>query len=248
MGTLFSLSKSATSAALDISEIALLLFGVLLVVGLVGEYAKSERWKRHVRIFEMFVIIGVAGELLADGGIFLFSRHLQTLANVEIASLNGVAEKERLARVKIEQDAANRDITPEDQKMLSSELSAFAGQRANIDVFPVTFEHEWIAQTLIAILTNAHWNATHMTLLPAPAKRRLSSNGMGVPAPFLIQGIWISATGDATSQTAATALFEALKSTVSPASMDHVPLPNPKNPRVWIYVGDKPTPLRSWVR
>jgi hypothetical protein len=81
----FSLSKSASSTALDISEVALLGFGLLLVAGLIGEYAKSERWKKHVRVFEMFVIIGVAGELLADGGIFLFSRHLQIIADLEIA-------------------------------------------------------------------------------------------------------------------------------------------------------------------
>jgi hypothetical protein len=87
MGTLFSLSKSVTSIALDISEIALLLFGIVLTIGLIGEYAKSERWKRYVRTFEMFVIIGVAGELLADGGIFLFSSHLQTIADQEIADL-----------------------------------------------------------------------------------------------------------------------------------------------------------------
>jgi hypothetical protein len=91
MGTLFSLSKSATSIALDISEIALLLFGILLVVGLIGEYAKSERWKRYVRTFEMFVIVGVAGELLADGGIFLFSSHLQTIADLEISDLTKTA-------------------------------------------------------------------------------------------------------------------------------------------------------------
>lgn len=30
----------------------------------------------------MLVIIGVAGELFADGGIFLFSRHLQTIADL----------------------------------------------------------------------------------------------------------------------------------------------------------------------
>ena len=35
----------------------------------------------------MFVIIGVAGELWADGGIFLFSSHLQTIADLEIAAL-----------------------------------------------------------------------------------------------------------------------------------------------------------------
>jgi Alanine-zipper, major outer membrane lipoprotein len=56
-------------------------------IRLIGEYAKSERWKRHVKTFEMLVIIGVAGELLADGGIFLFSSHLQTIADQEIADL-----------------------------------------------------------------------------------------------------------------------------------------------------------------
>src|SRR5438874_8898702 len=87
MGTFLSLSKSATSVALLVSEIALLLFGLLLVIGLIGEYAKSERWKKHVRTFELFVIIGVAGELFADGAIFLFSTHLQTIAELEIAHL-----------------------------------------------------------------------------------------------------------------------------------------------------------------
>jgi hypothetical protein len=87
MGTFFSLSKSATSFDLEVSEVALLLFGVLLVVGLIGEYADSDRWKKYVKVFEMLVIIGVAGELLADGGIFLFSSHLQTIADEEIVEL-----------------------------------------------------------------------------------------------------------------------------------------------------------------
>ena len=97
MGTLFSLSKSATSIALDTSEIVLLLFGILLTVGLIGEYAKSDRWKRHVKTFEMLVIIGVAGELLADGGIFLFSSHLQTIADQEIGDLAIVAHNAKVS-------------------------------------------------------------------------------------------------------------------------------------------------------
>jgi hypothetical protein len=88
MRALLSLSRSATSAALDISEIALLVFGIVLVLGLVGEVAKSERWRKWLRIFELMVIIGVAGELVADGGIFLFSRHLQTITETEYADLN----------------------------------------------------------------------------------------------------------------------------------------------------------------
>jgi hypothetical protein len=107
MGTLFSLSKSATSTALDTSEIALLLFGILLTIGLIGEYAKSERWKRYVRTFEMFVIIGVAGELLADGGIFLFSSHLQTIADQEIGELTKEAGDAKDSAKGAAVDAAN---------------------------------------------------------------------------------------------------------------------------------------------
>jgi hypothetical protein len=46
----------------------------------------------------MFVIIGVAGELLADGGIFLFSSHLQTIADLEIGDLTKKARCSRRQR------------------------------------------------------------------------------------------------------------------------------------------------------
>jgi len=104
---LFLLSKSVTSTALDISEVALLFFGLLLVVGLIGEYAESDRWKKHVKVFTMCVIIGVAGELFADGGIFLFSRHLQTIAEKEIADLTQTAGNARTSADKAA-DAASR--------------------------------------------------------------------------------------------------------------------------------------------
>jgi hypothetical protein len=83
-----SLSKDAAILGLDASEVALLLFGLLLVVGLVGEYAESERWKKYVKAFEMMVILGVAGELLADAGVFTFSARLQSLSDIEVARLN----------------------------------------------------------------------------------------------------------------------------------------------------------------
>jgi hypothetical protein len=85
--SLFSLSKSATSGALNWSELGLFAFGVVLVVGLVGEY-KVLPHSRRMKLFEMFVIIGVAGELLADGGIFLFSHQLQVISDSEITEAN----------------------------------------------------------------------------------------------------------------------------------------------------------------
>jgi hypothetical protein len=86
----FSLSKSATSTWLTVSEWGLLMFGFVLVVGLVGEskrFQKRSWFKARHNLFETLVIVRVAGELLADGGIFMFSGHLQTITDSEIASL-----------------------------------------------------------------------------------------------------------------------------------------------------------------
>ena len=71
------------STWLDISEWSLLLFGIVLVIGLAGEY----RSKRYEKEFAMVVIIGVFGELLADGGIFLFSDRLLSAQGLAITGL-----------------------------------------------------------------------------------------------------------------------------------------------------------------
>jgi hypothetical protein len=88
MGILWFVSKSSVTRALNISEVALFLFGVVLILGLLGKYQRSEYWKKRVKIFEWMVIIGVAGELWADGAILMFSGQLQTLSELEIARLN----------------------------------------------------------------------------------------------------------------------------------------------------------------
>ena len=87
MGTFFPLSKSATISALNWSELALLIFGIILVAGLVGEYKTLQPHSRRMKLFEMLVIIGVLGELLGDGGVFLFSNQLQIISDKEIADV-----------------------------------------------------------------------------------------------------------------------------------------------------------------
>jgi hypothetical protein len=86
MGTFLLLSKSSVTFLLHASEAALLAFGVLLVIGLIGEIKFP--WP-HPRFetFELLVIIAVAGELLGDGGVFVFSGDLQTIADTELARI-----------------------------------------------------------------------------------------------------------------------------------------------------------------
>jgi len=86
MGTFLLLSKSSATFWLHASEAALFAFGVLLVIGLIGEIKLP--WP-HPRFetFELLVIIAVAGELLGDAGVFVFSGDLQTIAGTELAQV-----------------------------------------------------------------------------------------------------------------------------------------------------------------
>ena len=93
------LSRPETIALLDGSELSLLAFGIILVGGLIGEYIldhkapkglkpPSKRRKRLKRFFETLVILGVAGEVMADGGIFGFGSHLEEISDSEIQQLD----------------------------------------------------------------------------------------------------------------------------------------------------------------
>jgi hypothetical protein len=104
MGTFLPLSKSLSSTALHVSEALLLAFGLLLVIGLIGELAKSPKWSAHLRKFELLVIIGVAGELIADGGIFVFSERLQAISDSEVTALAQKAADTRERAAKLEKE------------------------------------------------------------------------------------------------------------------------------------------------
>jgi hypothetical protein len=134
---LSSLSKDATSLALNTSEVALLLFGALLVLGLVGEYSESASWKRYIKTFELFVILGVAGELIADGAIFLLSSHLQTLSDVEVARLNNAAESANATAKKFESQIADAnskaEIARRDAESFRLDIAKAQGSASNAE-------------------------------------------------------------------------------------------------------------------
>jgi len=121
MGYFFSLSKSATAAALGVSELALLAFGVVLVVGLIGEI-KSKR-----KIFEWLVILGVAGELFADGGVFLFSNQLQTISDLEL-------EQERASRLKLQTALTPFSMRESTERKIAAGLRLIAKPGINVTV------------------------------------------------------------------------------------------------------------------
>jgi len=78
-----SLSKTATSTCLSASEYALLLFALIVVIGLIGEHKRAWPHPKY-ELYVILVAVGCGGELVADGGIFLFSRHLQAIADAEL--------------------------------------------------------------------------------------------------------------------------------------------------------------------
>jgi hypothetical protein len=162
--SLFSLSKSATTTALNWSELALLIFGIVLVAGLVGEYRTLEPHSRRMKVFEMLVIIGVLGELLGDGGIFVFSNQLQTIADAGIAVLNNEAaqlrkqaEELQMARVKIEARVAWRSLSKEQQSAIAAHLKQFAGLKVGVSYLAGSPDASPFADNIAAALRAANW-------------------------------------------------------------------------------------------
>jgi hypothetical protein len=145
MGYFFSLSKSTTVICLDLSEWALLVFGALLVVGLVIEY-RAAHGSRLMKIGEMLVIIGVLGELLGDGGIFVFSNQLQTINESEISGVKNVTaelnkaandakleqEKLRASNLELEKILQPRRLSTEQQKQIAASLKPYAGKTVSV--------------------------------------------------------------------------------------------------------------------
>jgi hypothetical protein len=162
MGVL-SLSKSATAWALDTSEIFLLIFGLILAIGVIGEYSRSPKWKARLRAFELMVMFGIAGELIADGGVFLFSRQLQTISDIEEARLRretgdanekageaneraaanekkaawlanqNLALQDQVLRLRLKM--ADRHLTPEQQSRIAKSLCGFGGVYIDIGLY-----------------------------------------------------------------------------------------------------------------
>ena len=91
-------SKSGTETALDVSEIFLIVSGLILTWGAIGEYLeehdKLPRWMKWPKlVFILMVVVGLLGEFFSDAGVYVFSRHLQTLEGADIKALEITSAK-----------------------------------------------------------------------------------------------------------------------------------------------------------
>ena len=204
------------------------------VVG-AGILLESPKYSTSLHKLATWLVLGgIAIELLCTVLLFVFDERISARQDSVI-----ISQQSRI--LALQQQTSNCSLSAEDSRQLSTQLARFSGQPAKIVVFPVNFESVWIADQVYGILLNAHWKVEFPERSPSPP-------GDG----FMVQGIFIDRSSDNASAEAANALREALNSNVSMASgsgsaagMSHAF--ETTKPLVWVLVGDKPSPLRSWV-
>jgi hypothetical protein len=104
----------------------LLVSGVLLVIGLIGEY-KLPFWHPRLEFFELLVLIGCAGELLADGGVFVFSERLQKIEHTQISDLAAQTKNAKGDAEQAKQDAGEA----KDKAQAASDIAGPAKEKAD---------------------------------------------------------------------------------------------------------------------
>jgi hypothetical protein len=124
-GPLVPLSKTAAEWSLSISELSLVVFAAVVVIGLVGEHKAKPRadpwrpatikpagWKppgwNWPKAWEWVVIAGIIGELIGDGGVWVSSDALQAISDRETAVLADSTEHLRAANLALLQRFAPR--------------------------------------------------------------------------------------------------------------------------------------------
>jgi hypothetical protein len=72
-------SKSLAEGLEIAFAIGLFATTLLVVIGLIGEYRDGRWWRNRLHVFEMLVVIGVAGEMITETGAFWYSLKLQAI-------------------------------------------------------------------------------------------------------------------------------------------------------------------------
>src|ERR1022692_2046648 len=85
LSRLSSMSKATAENGHTVSELVIIVSGLLLALGAVGEYleehGKFPKWTKWV--FISAVVVSLIGEFSGDAGVFVFSEHLQATSDSE---------------------------------------------------------------------------------------------------------------------------------------------------------------------
>jgi hypothetical protein len=137
---LLSLSKPWTEFWLSMSEWTLLICGILLSAGVLGEYLADHKkkeypfFKKRKHLIARLIIMAIAGELFADGGIFFFGDRLQTIADFELGKASkdaSAANKQAgLAILDAARASERAAITESNNLILRSNVTALEWQIA----------------------------------------------------------------------------------------------------------------------
>jgi len=151
-------SKANAEVWLSRGELGLVIFGAVIIIGLVGEYWAERKKHRHEQswiaplrqkrwnwefIFLLVVVLSIVGEFVSDADIWITSDVLQTIADSEIENL-------RSTNNKLEAQIAPRRLTLEQQKAISDSLAAFSGRRVKIESYAFDVEGRLLAKQISA--------------------------------------------------------------------------------------------------
>lgn len=125
------LSKEVAEPLLSLSEFGLVVFGLAVAIGIIGEHVSEKRRDRwlpeSVRpkswnwpfIWLMLVVLGVFAEFACDGAIWDASASLQAIADRETEEL-------RAANLKLEQQIQPRRLSADQQAALTAIFRKYA--------------------------------------------------------------------------------------------------------------------------
>jgi hypothetical protein len=170
MGYLLSLSKSDTLFALHSSEWVLLAASIVLVIGIAGEYKdkrvtglapeyqEAEKLRKWKTLFKWAVIIGIIGEFLGEGGVFLFSSQRESIAEAEYARVNKEAGEAKERAANLQAAMADRELSPDQQSKIRESLKLFPGKIVYMRSYP----NDWEAARLIRGIKGALEPSIHV--------------------------------------------------------------------------------------
>jgi len=155
--TFGSLSESDTKFWGDVSNVLLIVSAVLVATGLIGEWPESHSWKRRslYKAAKYAVVIGVAGELLADAGVFKAGDRLQEIDGTAIVAANKRAADAQEALLKY-REPRSRELARHKQAVIDA-LSHFPNTRFDTGLDHQSGEEADFLRALSATLKTAGW-------------------------------------------------------------------------------------------